>query len=530
VFVATQVRRGLTNLAPAGTTQLWRRRFDAEEPEPLAGTDGARLPAWKQTGRVLSFFADEQLKLLDLKTGAITAASDAADPAGATWLSDGSLLFVPGTGVVRRLFDGKVTDATRLASGDSAHAYPMAAGRAADFIYVAVRDDGRRIVRLNENGQERDLGTTTAHGAFIAGEPDALLFVKDDTLLADTREPESGRMAGRDLPVAFVVGVTKSGRGLFTASADVLIHSSAAERPRQLTWMSMDGTRAGTVADVGDYWQLRLSPDDTRLAVTTRDPLLRSLDVVMIPAAGATPAERLTASLAADTDPVWSPDGRSVAFRSMQRGRPELLATPSAINQGSGDQNPARPLKAGGDVVNDWRGTELLVQRRGEAGFDLVRTSESSSTTIVVAETPFNETEGRWSPDGRWIAYVSDEPGRPDIYVQQGNTRHRISFGGGTHPRWTRDSRSVLFLRGSAIMRADLDASGARFQSPRPLFEAPGIRDFDVAHRGDRLLALLPVQLEPFTSVPVLLNWRSLLRSGQSERPRGRNQRPAPVL
>jgi len=207
-----------------------------------------------------------------------------------------------------------------------------------------------------------------------------------------------------------------------------------------------------------------------------------------------------------------------------------LLATPSAINQASGDQNPARPLKAAGDVANDWRGTELLVQRRGEAGFDLIRTSESSGTTVVVAETPFNETEGRWSPDGRWIAYVSDEPGRPDIYVQEGNTRHRLSFGGGTHPRWTRDSRSVLFLRGSAVMRADLDTSGARFQSPRPLFEAPGIRDFDVAHRSDRVLALLPVQLEPVTSVPVLLNWRSLLRSGQSERPRGRNQRPAPVL
>jgi dipeptidyl aminopeptidase/acylaminoacyl peptidase len=406
----------------------------------------------------------------------------------------------------------------------------MAASRAADFIYIAVRGDGRRIVRLNENGQERDLGTTTANGALLAGEPDVLLFVKDDTLLADAREPDSGRMAGRDLPVALTVGVTRSGRGLFTASPDELIHSPAAERPRQLTWLGMDGARAGTVADVGDYWQVRISPDDTRLAVTTRDPLLRSLDVLMIPALGATPAERLTASLAADTDPVWSPDARSVAFRSMQRGRPELLATPSAINQSSSDQNPARPLKAAGDVPNDWRGTELLVQRRGEAGFDLVRTNESSGTSTAVAETPFNETDGRWSPDGRWIAYVSDEPGRPDIYLQQGTMRQRLSFGGGTRPRWTRDSRSVLFLRGSAVMRADLDASGARFQSPRPLFEAPGIRDFDVAHRSDRLLALLPVKVEPVNSVPVILNWRSLLPAGQSERPRGRNQRPVPVL
>jgi dipeptidyl aminopeptidase/acylaminoacyl peptidase len=207
-----------------------------------------------------------------------------------------------------------------------------------------------------------------------------------------------------------------------------------------------------------------------------------------------------------------------------------LVVTPSAISQGSSDQNPARPLKATGEIPNDWRGGELLVQRRGDAGFDLVRAAESSGEARSVAETPFNETEGRWSPDGRWIAYVSDEPGRPDVYVLHGTTRQRLSLAGGTHPRWTRDSRSLLFLRGSTIMRAALDASGTRFESPRPLFEAAGIRDFDVAHRSDRLLALLPVQIERVSSVPVILNWRSLLGSGQSERPRGRNQRPAPVL
>ena len=527
VFVATQIRRGLIDLAPAGATQLWRRRLDAEESEPIAGTEGARLPAWKQTGRVLSFFADAQLKLLDLKTGAITVVSEAADPAGATWLRDGSLLFVPHPGVVRRLLDGKTTDATRLASGDTMHLYPEAIAPGTHFIYIAVRGDGRRVVRLSENGQEQDLGTTTAHGAFIPGERGVLLFVKDDTLLADEREPESGRMAGRDLLVALEVGVTRSGRGLFTASPDVLIHSAAVERPRQLTWLSMDGARTGTVADVGDYWQVRISPDDTRLAVTTRDPLLRSLDVLMIPAAGAAPSQRLTASLAADTDPVWSPDGRRITFRSLQRGRPELLVTPSAISQSSKD-HPALPVNAAGEVANDWRGGELLLQRRGGAGFDLVRADESSGAATSVVETPFNETEGRWSPDGRWIAYVSDEPGRPDVFVMRDGMRQRLSFAGGTRPRWTRDSRSVLFLRGSIVMRASLDAAGTRFESPRPLFEVPGIRDFDVAHKSDRLMALLPVQIEPVSSVPVILNWRSLLGSGKSERPRIR--RPAPVL
>jgi hypothetical protein len=148
----------------------------------------------------------------------------------------------------------------------------------------------------------------------------------------------------------------------------------------------------------------------------------------------------------------------------------------------------------------------------------------------VIAKTPFNETDGRWSPDGRWIAYVSDEPGRPEIFVMAGGEPQRVSSGGGTTPRWTGDSRTLLFLRGSTIMRADRDPAGSRFGSPRPLFDAPGIRDFDVAHRGDRILALLPVQIEPVSSVPVILNWRFLLPDPSAQRPGGKRERTTPVL
>jgi hypothetical protein len=430
--------------------------------------------------------------------------------------------------VVRRLIDGRVSDATRPVAGDNAHAFPVAIAPSQDFVYIAVRD-GRRTVRLHQGETEIDVATTTAHAAFIRATSDTLLFVKDEALLADERDPETGRMAGRDRPIALRVGVAASGRALFAASSDVLIHSRAFERPRRLTWLAMDGTRNGIVADVGDYWQIRLSADDGRVAVTTRDPLLRSLDVVVFPVAGGSPGLRLTGSIAADSDPVWSPDSTQLLFRSMQRGSPEILVTPSSINPDAAD-DPARPLNATGDKPTDWRGQEVLIQKRGSAGFDLSRLDTVSRATSAVADTPFNETDGRWSPNGRWIAYVSDEPGRPEIYAVAGGMRQRISSGGGSNPRWTPDSRSVLFLRGSTIMRADLDAGGLRFESPRPLFDVPGIRDFDVAHHGDRILALLPVQAEPVDSVPVILNWRSLLTEEAQQRSRGRRDRVAPVL
>lgn len=522
VFVATQGRQGTGVQPPAGASQLWRRRLDAERAEAIPRTENAQQPAWKQTGNVLSFFADGRLKLLNMQSGVIGDIADAPMPAGATWLADGSLLFVPGQGPIRRLLHGRISDATRLASGDVAHVFPTAGASGQDFVYVAVRNDGRRIVRLNSSGADRDLGTTSAHALLAGPNREWLLFVKDGTLLADRLAEDGAGMTGLDIPLALEVGTTRSGRGLFAATSGVLVYAKAAERPRRIVWLDMQGTQVGTVADAGDYWQVRLAPDDSRLAVTARDPLLRSLDVLMVPVSTASPSLRLTTSLAADTDPVWSRDGREIAFRSMQRGRPEVLATPAAIKPpGNGD--PARPLRTDGEVPTDWRGADLLVQRRGKVGFDLIQVNLTTGEAVPIAETPFNETDARWSPDGQWIAYVSDEPGQPDIYLTNGRgERQRVSLGGGTRPRWTADGQTLLFLRGSTVMR--VARSAGRFAAPEPLFELPGIRDFDAAHHGNRIIALLPAQTEPVESVSVVLNWNSALsnsdRAGNRRRAR----------
>lgn len=522
VFVATERARAMGPQPPAGTSQLWRRRLDAERAEAIAGTDNAQQPAWNQTGSVLSFFADGRLKLLNLGSGLISDTADAPIPAGATWLADGSLLFVPGPGPIRRLIDGRITEATHLVAGDVAHAFPAAVAQGQDFVYTAVRNDGRRIVRLKSAGADTDLGATTAHAMRAGPNGEWLLFVRDATLLADRFAGDGASLAGLDVPLALDVGTTRQGRGLFAATADVLVYARAAERPRRLVWLDMQGAPTGTVADAGDYWQVRLAPDDSRLAVTARDPLLRSLDVLMVPVNAALPSIRLTTSVAADTDPVWSRDGREIAFRSMQRGRPEVLATPAAIDPEKDE--PGRPLQTDGEVPTDWRGAELLAQRRGKAGFDLIQVNIANGEARAIAETPFNETDGRWSPDGQWIAYVSDEPGQPDIYVTNGRgERQRVSVGGGTRPRWTADGGALLFLRGSTVMR--VERSAGRFDAPQPLFDLPGVRDFDTSHRGNRILALLPAQSEAVEHVSVILNWRSLLRTPNPER-RSQNRTP----
>ena len=191
-----------------------------------------------------------------------------------------------------------------------------------------------------------------------------------------------------------------------------------------------------------------------------------------------------------------------------------MLVMPAALQAAADRPDSAPAAGTAGDVPTDWRAGELLVQRRGASGSDLVRV-QTNGASRTVADSPFNETDGRWSPDGRWIAYVSDEPGQPEIYVHNDHgDRQRVSQGGGTHPRWTRDSRALLFLRESMLMRAELGPGGSRFGTPRRLVDFAGIRDFDLAHtRTDRIFTLMPVQPGRREAVSVILNWRSLAES-----------------
>jgi dipeptidyl aminopeptidase/acylaminoacyl peptidase len=403
--------------------------------------------------------------------------------------------------------DGQSTDATTLAPGDLTHQFPVAAEPSGEFVYVAVRDDGRRLIRLAGAGETRDLMTTSGHAVMIANR---LLHVRDGTVLAYERNPETGGLAPRGEPIGLDVGVSTGGRAFFVASRRLLLHAPAAPRASEVVWLDASGSRAATAADAGDYWQVRLSPDDRAIALTVMDPLLHALDISTFPADGSAPLLRLTLALAADTDPVWSPDARRVLFRSMERGAADLFA------RGVGQNAPDSDLILRSEMdetPTDWQGDRILFHARGGgSSFDVMALHGASGRHETVAGTPFNESDARWSPDGRWMAFVSDESGRADVYARRPDgTRVRVSFAGGRRPRWSRDGRAIVFLRGSQIMRADMTAANpAGFSPARLLVDAPGIRDFDVAHRSDRLVALLPVAAGERPTISAIWNWTTL--------------------
>ena len=489
-----------------GTAALWRRTFNSEQAAAIANTDGARLPSWIQTGNVVSFFAGERLKQVNINDGTVRDLADASDGSGASWLLDGSLLFArDARGSIRRLLNGAVSDPTTLRPGDRSHTFPMTVGSTNSFVYVATLDDGRRMLRLVENGQERDLGTTSGHGQIVG---DALLHVRDGVLLSQRLDPETRQPFGNSTPLALDVGTGPSGHSSFAASRRLIITAPQAKRPYQLTWFSLGRQGGDATREPGDYWQVRLSPDDRHAAVTTTTPLLRTLDVVVMPMSETGHAVPLTRAVAADSDPVWSPDGRRLVFRSLQDGQPRLY-THAAHDDDGADQ--VVPMSRPDETPTDWMHDRVLAHAANpERNVDLWTIDPATGAREKVVSSGFNETDARLSPDRRWIAYVSDESGRADIYASPWprGPRVRVSFAGGTRPRWARDGQSLFFVRGTRIMRTD--RSAATFVTPREVLDVPGVRDFDVAHRRDALLALIPAAGSTTPTAAIVVDWRSL--------------------
>jgi Tol biopolymer transport system component len=489
-----------------GLTRLWRRALESVEAEAVPHSEGARLPAWKPTGNVVAFFVGDRLKQVSIADGAVRDLADAPGPAGVTWLPDGSVLFASSSRPIRHLANGTTADATTLKAGDRAHVFPMAVNTQGDFVYIAVRDDGRRMARLHANGQDRDLTETTGHAQLIG---DRLLYVRDGALLAQRFDAETGALTGRSTVLAADVG-TSGGRTFFAASPRVLLSASAAARARQLTWMEGD-RRAGTVGEPGDFWQVRLSPDDRFAAATLLDPLLRTLDIIVLATSGSGAREPLTSALAADSDPVWSPDASQVLFRSMQDGVPNLYARRAHVLNA-----PDVPvLKSELDETpSDWQESTILFSAPMRATrADIWQFDTAARELTGVATSSFNETDGRLSPDGDWLAYVSDESGRPDIYAQPfpDGPRLRVSFNGGTRPRWSRDGRALYFLRNDEVMRAEMQKTTPPAFAPATLVTSvSGLRDFDAGHNSDRLLLLLPVDTHAEPMVNAVIDWMSL--------------------
>jgi len=516
VFVATTA---------GGHVQLWRRLLTAAAATALPGTAGAANPAWVIGQRAVSFFAGNDLEVLALDTGTVTtAATGLEDPAGAAWLDDGSVLIGHLRGPLERWQQGRVTPATRLQAGDLGHRFPARVS-ADSWVYLAERADGSRVVRRSRHGTDTDLTRADGHALAVDG---WLLYPRGGALLAQRLDVEAEHLSGRAEALVAAVGVSSVGRMQAAVSARVVLAGRAAGPRHRLMWFDASGRPQEPLSEPGDYWQVRLSPDDTQAAVTMLEPLLRTLDVYVLRRGSAAPLP-VSLGLAAESDPVWSPDGLTLLFQSLRGGQANLYTRRVGV-----EGAPETPVvqAPGTETPSDWTaGGDMLFSTQSAARTDTDVFRRTADGTVVPAYADgFNQSDARVSPDGRFVAYVSDESGQPDVYVTawppragrvdsgaKGDgaapapARTRVSQAGGSHPRWA--GRSLYFLRGDGeILRADrLAADDLAYAVPVRVLAFPGLRDFDTAHHGARILAVVPETATRPAPAEALVDWTSAL-------------------
>ena len=508
-------------------SQIWLHSLESFQTRMVDGTESSGWPFWSPDGAQIGFFGSGTLRTLDLATGSATVvcqlpASFARFPSGA-WNASGVIVFA----VTRQLFKVPATGGVPTAipiTGDLEPSFPQFLPDQRHFIfYDGWRGGGGAIkVALLEGGDVKTLVNSDGPGVFVP--PNYLLFARGAALMAQTINQERLTLEGDPKLVApnVSLGVLYGYRTSVSASASGVL---AFARPRggsvgQLTWFERNGQSVGAMtppAD-GEYLNPSISPTGELLAVNLMDPRTGDWDIWVIDVARGTPS-RLTSDPAQDTDPVWSPDGKEIAFLSDRGGRLGLYK--KAVAGSGGDERIAFIDGAREVVPSDWSGdgkyilyTQATLSGRSVWALPLF----GDRTPIKVLDEQFRPYAARLSPDGQWMAYVSFDTGPSEIYVQRfmaPGQKQQISHGGGVHPRWTADGRELVYWavpRGIDAVSFDATGSTFRVGPRRTLVQQPVLSlidtrtHYDITRDGMRLLVRRPAGPQQ-AGVSVILNW-----------------------
>ncbi len=499
--LAPNGRRLVYPAAKDGLVSLWLQDLSTGETRALPSTDGAAAPFWSPDETRVGFFAGGRLRAIQLASGSITDLAEVTSGRGGSWNTAGDLVYAPdGTsGLLRRSAGGAITPLTTIdrEAGEQGHSWP------------AFLPDGRHVAYLVTARERTRAGiwqTTLDNSAMRTRvtDSDAQPLASGQTLDATTWLP-----AGRALLAGVPAGRSAFGQVFATAAAEVLIFRAPGSSQRELRWVSPTGETLGRAGEPAESWDLRIAPDGRRVAVTQLDPQFRTLDVWIRDGTQPVPT-RLSLDTDIDESAVWSPDGLRVAWVGKRRNIQIRGAGAVLPEQTSATFEPPVQLW-------DWSrdGRFLLIgQTHAQTRDDLWVVPQAGGTKPrAYAAGSFNQTHGAFSPDGRWIAYASDESGQSEIYIDsfpEPGTRIRVTTAGGTEPRWRRDSSALFFRRGSEVHVARLLGQPPLLgvASLDRLFDvgAP-IRSFDVTPDGTRFLLNLPAPGAPPRSATMVVHW-----------------------
>jgi eukaryotic-like serine/threonine-protein kinase len=540
--VAPDGRRIAFTAADADGARLFVRGLESLEPQVIPGTGGATQPFWSPDGRSLAYFGDGKLMKVSLPNGAPAAVAEAPAGRGGTWTSSGIIVFAPDVilfGLSRVPADGgEAVPATLLdaSRGETSHWWPVALPDGVHFLYLvrSVQDDRRgiylgRVDRPATTAGERlffaDSGVTVVP---LAGTDEAhLVYIANGRVESRRFNNASLKVDAHARTLDFLPAEpTVLNPLMLSASSDVMAFADSVVPSRnELISVAVDGKGLKLLESAEAHNWPRISPDG-RLVARTRIDDSRSQPDVLVEDLERGTVYPVLRTLEPDMSPVWSPDGRRLAFVTGHLpGRRGKLSLNIAAADGTGI---VRSLQCPGDYCEptDWSadGSTLLLTVLDSGNHDVWTVSaeaESSARPLLAAD--FNEKEARYSPDGRWIAYRSEEAGRPEIMVHaiSGLARRLlVSGGGGTQPVWGRDGKKLYFvdldgrLRSAAVRWAEngdpIFGLPVKLDLPRVGFGHWGTQ-YDVSPDGSHIYFMQPAREPPPTEIQLAINWRPLL-------------------
>ncbi len=504
-------------------SHLWVRRIDSREVRQLKGTAGARDPFWSPDSRFIGFFTEAQLLKIDVSTGVVEQLAATTNTRGGAWNRENrivfggeSLLEVPagGGGV-------SVALAVDTESGENAIRYP------------AFLPDGSHVLFYSRNAKDRALAglwllslgtgartqlTAAASSSAVYVEPGVLLYRRDRYLIAHPFDVERLELTGEPRPIAediwYEPGVTAQTNVSASDTGTVIFRTGGPEMS-DMAWFDRAGRRLGNVWEPHSFVTVGLSPDGTQVLTGFPDqgPDRRAW-LYDIPT---TNARQIAFSGDNAGNTLFSEDGTQAVL-----GIAETNIGMWLTRLGSGAA-PEPLVSEGYGHASDWRGTQLIhesiVSGAGNSSLTLVDLATGGERILV--DTPANETFGTISPDGRWLAYSSDESGQWEAYVQsfpEAGGRWKVSTGGGHQPRWNPRGGELFYLAPDRrMMSIAVGASGGVFQwnTPRPLFQTDivdlgpyrGSWGYAVAPDGNRFLILTRRPQGPSPAVAIV-NWK----------------------
>ena len=530
-----------------GQPRLWLRSLGATTAQPLAGTEGAVFPFWSPDSRSVGFVAGGQLQRLDLGGGAPQRLA-AAGPRGGTWNADGVILFAPSlTGTLSRIAaaGGDVAPATAL-DRQTSHRWPVFLPDGRHFLFYAqggTDTGGIWLGALDATTRTRLTPADTA-GTYLpggSGHADAgrdagwLVWVRGGTLVAQRLDLARAALTGDPTPLAVAVAVDGPfNRSAVSVSATGLVaYRSGGASRRQLTWRDRTGRVLGTLGapDENGLMGPSVAPDGRRVVVSRA--VQGNQDLWLL---DGTRTSRFTFEPGTDNYPIWSPDSSRITFRSNRTGVFNLYAKDAS---GAGMET-LLVESAQFNTPGDWSadGRFLIYHSLSpETDYDLwVKPMEGDAKPWVFLKTPFDERQGRFSPDGRFVAYMSTESGRPEIYVRpfappasSGSVagaaapapsgQWQVSTAGGIQPSWRADGKEIYYLGPDGVMMAAaITVRGTAVEpgTPVALFQTHilggGVdnqqgRQYDVTRDG-RFLINTVLDDAAATPITLIQNWQ----------------------